>query len=394
MSRMPEAGRWREAVPVALLAAGASGLRQNYLLPIAVLLVLEYGRPIARSLTLRPLRVDTAAVARAGTTAGLLVLFLLSWWAMSLRWTGTFLFPYLGGHFNPEYTFFEPLKRFEELHYLWQNATYCLPIKAVPLFLIAALGSSRVRRTAALHHFVLAAFVGFALLLRAYPEADPPNLGRYYFGFTFAAFLAIALETVTVDRGRARTESVAALALVVTAISLQIYGDREATSQAFDKALTQIQPAIENPPAWMPPERDANYAKLQDAIPAGSPIAVMVDEAGKLDFRRNRIENLDMVGAVSPPPGLPLHEGAEAVADYLVAKGYRYAIVVHADAAKYLYRRDTWQKNLGPGAPLVWQRTAHQYLEAFDTFDDLLKSRVHLADAGSMTAMDLARRAN
>jgi hypothetical protein len=398
---------WRAAVPVALLAAGAAGLRQNYLVPIAVLLVLEYGRPIVRGVTwgsLRALRIDRRAVLSAVYAAALLGLLLAPWWALAWRWCGTFLFPFAHGNFNVEYSFFEPLKPFEELHYVWDNLCYCMPVKAVPLLLIAAIARRNASRRPTVAHLAIAAFVGFAVLLRAYPDSEMHDLGRYYFGFTFASLLAIALETGTGEVGerrgerraveRGKTEHAAALALVVAGLALQIYGDRDATTQAYDKALTQLQPEYETPKPWTPLEPDKVYQSLQDAVPKGAPIAVMVDEPGNFDFARNRIESLDMVGAMAPPPGLPLREGPGAVADYLVSHGYRYAIVVHPDAAGYLYRRDTWERNLAAGTLPVWKRTAFHYLRAFDAFDGLRKSRAHLADAGSMTTLDLSKVVN
>ncbi|HEY5242171.1 MAG TPA: hypothetical protein VIJ22_11920 [Polyangiaceae bacterium] len=386
----------RAGILVGLLAAGACALRQNYLVPVAVLLGLEYGAPIVRTLRFRPIGVDRAPVARAAMAAAALVVFLVPWWAMSLRWCGTFLFPFMQGNFNPTYSFFAPLLPFEKLHYVWTNVCYCLPVKAVPLFLVAALTGATYgprRRTAT--HFAIAAFAGFAMLLQSYPDSDAPNLGRYYFGFTFAALLAIALAVADAagarsPPGRARATRTIGPALVVVAVALQLYGDRDVTMQQFDKSLTALEPAYEKPTPWDPPMPDPTYAVLQAPIPAGERVVVMVDEPGRFDFRRNRIESLDMVGAISPPPGIPLFGSADGVADYLVGEGYRYAIVVHPEASASLYRRDTWEKNASDGLP-VWKRTAHDYLRAFDVFDKLRQTRVHLADVGSMTTLDLTR---
>jgi hypothetical protein len=386
----------RSAIPVALLAAGACALRQNYLAPVAVLLGLEYGAPIVRSIRLRPLGVERRTIARAAIAAAALVAFLTPWWALSFRWCGTFLFPLMKGNFDAGYPLFQPLKPFEELHYIWDNVCYCLPVKAVPLILVAALtGSMHPSRRRTVAHFAVAAFAGFAMLLRSDPDSDASNLGRYYFGFTFPALLAIALAVAdaagrTPRPGRGRAERATGLVLVVAAIALQLYGDREATMKQFDQSLTALEPEYEKPSPWVPPEPDPIYAQLQDAIPAGERVVVMVDEPGRFDFRRNSIESLDIVGAVSPPPGIPLFGNAEDISSYLVSLGYRYAIVVHPDAASHLYRRDTWEKNASDGLP-VWKRTAHHYLQAFNSFDKLRATRVHLADAGSMTALDLTR---
>ena len=117
----------------------------------------------------------------------------------------------------------------------------------------------------------------------------------------------------------------------------------------------------------------------------------MVDNPYRFNHARNRIANLDMVGAVSPRPGLPMTAGGDAVADYFLRHGYRYLVVVAPDAAKQLYRRDHWEKNARVGEE-VWKESAHFYLEAFDAFDALRGSRVHLAEVAGMTTLDLATR--
>ena len=93
----------RAALPVALLAAGACTLRQNYLTTIAALLVVAYSpahppRPAPAPFPRRP------RSARCGTPPSprrCWSLFLSPWWALSWRWCGTFLFPMRKGFYNP-----------------------------------------------------------------------------------------------------------------------------------------------------------------------------------------------------------------------------------------------------------------------------------------------------
>ena len=40
----------------------------------------------------------------------------------------------------------------------------------------------------------------------------------------------------------------------------------------------------------------------------------------------------------------------------------------------------------------VWKQSAHFYLEAFDAFDELRATRVHLAETAGMMTLDLATR--
>jgi hypothetical protein len=390
-----------DAAPVALLAAAACTLRQNFLVPIAVLLTLEFGAPIVRSVRLRPWRIDRGALLRAAVTAGALVALLAPWWALSEEWCRSFLFPVVRGNYNADYGYFKPLEKFEQLRYVWQNVSYCLPVKAVPLFLLAALTAVDRRRSSTLVFFALAAFVGFAVLIPSYPDVDPKNLGRYYFGFTFPALLAIAL-CVGDSAGRratgsraARADRFAGLPLVLLGITLQVYEDRLQMAKEWTDHLNALEPEFQKPTPWTPPTPDPDYARVQDTIPAGAPVVAFVDQVDRFDFRRNRIESLDMIGAMSPRPGMPLFGSADAVAEYLVSLGYHYAIVVHPDSASYLLRRDTWQvQEKAPAEGMeIWRRTARYFLRGFDVLDELRSTRVSLGTTGKMTAIDLTHRA-
>jgi hypothetical protein len=117
----------------------------------------------------------------------------------------------------------------------------------------------------------------------------------------------------------------------------------------------------------------------------------MVDNPSRFDHGRNPVVCLDMIGAISPPPGIPLSAGPEAVAAYLLKQGYRYLVVVHPDVATSLYRRDVWVHHQA-NADRVWRQSAHYYLDAFDDFDALRSTRLHLAEVGGMSTLDLATR--
>ncbi|MGH7437507.1 MAG: hypothetical protein ACRENE_17665, partial [Polyangiaceae bacterium] len=390
----------RPAIPVALLAAGACTLRQNFLVTIAFTLVLAYGRPIAGSLPLRSLHargraaaVDRSAVIDAAWTAGLLSLFLLPWWALSLRWCGTFLFPVSKGFYDAGYAFFPSRSSGDWVRYVGANAFWWDPVKAVPLFLLAAVTIRDPRPRSPLAAITWGAVAGFLGLLLGYSNGHTENQSRYHFGFTFAAVLAVSLAAADLasrraPAGRIRAAQVVSVPLVLMAISLQLFVQRDITAATYRTYFEKVTSALS---LWEVPGRDPDYQKLQDAVPAGAPIATLVDFPSHFDFARNRIACLDMIGAVSPPPGIPLGGGGEAVADYLVGKGYRYVVVIRPGAASDLYRRDVWERQQ-KGEDPIWRASAPFYLEAFDAFDDLRRTRVHLADARDMVTLDLTRR--
>ena len=71
--------------------------------------------------------------------------------------------------------------------------------------------------------------------------------------------------------------------------------------------------------------------KVQQVVPAGSLILARMGQAYFLDFSRNPIWHLDMPGASSLPPGLPLNKNVDAVRAYFRQCGIRYVMYSEID---------------------------------------------------------------
>jgi hypothetical protein len=109
------------------------------------------------------------------------------------------------------------------------------PIKALPLFLVAALGMRQRTPRRPLGALLIGSFAGFVMLVLAYPNATLLDESRYHFGFTFAAILAIGLHASEVasrrsPTARSRAELAVGVPLVIAAFGLQISDDRPARS--------------------------------------------------------------------------------------------------------------------------------------------------------------------
>lgn len=66
------------------------------------------------------------------------------------------------------------------------------------------------------------------------------------------------------------------------------------------------------------------YSDLQKSVPVGATIIARLDRNFLFDFNRNRIYINDAPGDAGLPPGLPLKNGSEAMADYFLAHNIRY----------------------------------------------------------------------
>ena len=381
------------AVLLGLLGAGACTLRHSYLVPVAVFMVVLY-LPNARAALWAAGSERRRLLREIGLAAGLLVLFLLPWAALAWRSNRTLLFPFMTGTYHASYNGFTThATGSERLKSLWLNIGHCHPVTTIPFFLLAGMLIPGRRTRDALPALLWASFVGFVAVVLSVPLATRYDLTRYYYGFSVAAVLATILTALSTP-WRARGGAVrmrAALPLVLTVVAIvgQVQESHGILFRTFDDEVSAIARAGERPSTL--DDQGQSYRQLQASIPAGAPLLVMLDDSYWLDFKRNPINLVDLPGASSPAPGMPLDDD-ENLASYLQKKGYRYLAFVRANASKSLYKRDVWRNHLS-SSEQIWRLTAPFYLSAFDRFDGLAKSRKHLFDDGHMVALDLAQPA-
>jgi hypothetical protein len=127
---------------------------------------------------------------------------------------------------------------------------------------------------------------------------------------------------------------------------------------------------------------------LPSAIPEGAALLAVVDHPACLDFRRNRVINPDILGAVSPPPGMPCREGPEALRAYLRGQGIRYILAVDFNRALRLYRRDFWVGHPRPEPYFeqIWGVHARDFMDAVDA---LAASGAPVRVSGTVRLIDL-----
>ncbi|WP_394844303.1 hypothetical protein LZC95_45530 [Pendulispora brunnea] len=379
----------KTALPLALLAAAACTLRQNYLAVCAVFLVATYlafsfrGKNRIRLLARPELR-------EASLCAALTLAFLLPWLVLSYRSSRTFLFPILPGNYHSEYgAFGAGQDKLAQLKFLWNNATYSEPIRTLPFFILAALLVPDASPRKGSRALFIAAAIGFFAIVRGFPLSDPPNIGRYYYASMLAFVLATGLAA-----GAALPQSIRqgdfrvwiAVGLVIVSSVLQIQETRDWAKSTFGQYLDDIRTALGEP---FSDHRNSAYQRLQQAVPPGAKMLAMLDDPYYLDFGRNAIYLVDLPGAVSPPPGMPLGRGPDALAEYLLNQGIRYYAFVGAKSSISLYRRDTWERQK-VGAELIWRMAAPFYLDMFRLNDELAATRRVLFSEKDTFVVDLA----
>lgn len=382
----------RTTFALAGLVAGATcSLRQNYL-PVALgfvglCLLLRLERPLWPSL-----RRDRAAWLGAvvGGAIGLLPWLLASW-----RSNHTFLYPFMLGTFNPSIQMTPTVwTGWQELQFFLDVVLQPDPIEvAVPLIPILLLVRDR-RRGRPLTALTLASIVGFLLLVHTFTLSDAPTLWRYAFGFVAALTALLALESSRAGGDPPGTAPAVALPAIgrfwiIACVLVQIVTTGKSAARRYARigadvaaaARTHHHPARELVTPLL-------YRRLQGSAPAGTRLAVLLDEPAHLDYARNHVFNLDIPGYASLAPGMPYFRGAEPVAAYFRGLDIRYLAFVRGDQSRYFFRRKFWVARLMFDTE-IWRIMGAYVVDTLDNFDELSTRYRVLFDEDGLVMLDL-----
>jgi hypothetical protein len=150
---------------------------------------------------------------------------------------------------------------------------------------------------------------------------------RYLFPYGLAYFRAVSLvATGAVAYSTMKpARSVTAMALIVGALVLPLVQRPDKVMNFYSGEVNDIDAVLADPYRFHHEDPgDAVYVALQRAVPEHATLLVMLDQPFRLDFKRNRILLWDLAGSVSPPPHLPIDQGPDALARYLLGQGVRY----------------------------------------------------------------------
>ncbi len=373
---------WRGALLVALPAAAACTLRQNYIAVVGIMLL---------ALAVRGPDDLRARLRRFGQVAALTGAALFPWMALSFRSNHTFLFPIFAGYYDRTYAGITAPATWGARFALYREAMFRPePVSTMPFLLLAAPLLMRGGQRRALLGLWAGTIVGFALVSLSLPDVGAYTIVRYSFAFVVACALAIALAAAERLATAPSRRDFIVVGVTVAALLLQLHGALDATYRNVGVARERLSG---RDPNITPLGAEADVvARLQQAVPAGERLLVMIERPYLLDYARNSITHLDQPGACSPPPGIPLAAGGEPVAAYLLANRIRYFAFVRPDKARdQIYNRAHWQRLL-TGKLRVWRITAPSYLATFTTVDELAATRRKLYDDGHLVAVDLAAR--
>jgi hypothetical protein len=370
----------------ALLAAATCALRQNYI-PIAVGMV---GLPSLMPLLGKRSRGQRLAIFREACFVGVILLIALSpWMILGYRSFGSFLLPIQKGFLRPAFAQSPTVVGFKLATRVFKAFTDVERAHYVLLYYVLGLSLPETDERKPLKCFMGVGLVGFVLLADAFSLAHSGEVARYGFGFTGAISLGVIL-TAGVLMQRIATLHVKLVGFASLAVTLMQF-DVYLSSQLVKESLSLFDEQRRRAPQseLTKPGAAAEYEPLQNAVPPGEKLVVMVDEPCFLDYGRNTIYSLDIVGAFAPPPGIPFFRGPEEFANYFTKQGIRYIAFVDPRSSRYLYRRDFWEERFFD-VEEIWRLYTPYFLDIFDTVDELVRTRRVLYEQGGKFVLDLA----
>ena len=324
---------WANALALALVASGACTLRPTNFAAAVLIPAAYYGLRMAREGDARRRWAQEAALAAFFSLA-----LLVPWMVLAYRSCGTPLYPLILGNGAKDYISFEPISAVEKARYFVMASLYPGRLPGLLLALAAGLFVPS-RASLSLRASLAGTAVAAIMLFNALAPADSvDSTDRYLFPFGLAYLLAVSLVAAAALANRAMTpvRSATAVTLVVGALVLQLFQGRNTLALSYFADLYAIDTALAGPPLSHLDPGGGVYAALQRAVPDHATLLVMLDQPFRLDFRRNRILTWDQPGAVSPPPHLPIGQGPDALARYLLGQGVRYVAYCDGPAPEFM----------------------------------------------------------
>jgi hypothetical protein len=391
LDEWPESANVAAATVVIALTTAAIVALKNQLVPaVACTLALSYLFYIRNSGRRRQALAQAAACA---ALVGLLVLpWMLSLWSSS----GTMFYGLLGSgvaRYDLVAELRTPAKTLELLWAAARNRDFLLLVALLPLTLWRVRGISQGRAAALAMAFgnVLAAVV---VVVVTTAPARNPEIGaqRYCFPFLFAAILVLLVKAVESPEygglagfgARPWTHSARAKAVTVLAALLVL-----SYSPWAARSLVQDLRSVDSGLRGTSRQAAGAIRALQESVPPGESLLARLEEPFLLDFSRNPVQVVDHPGMVSPTPGMPIFEGGEALAGYLLESRIRYVAFSYKSEANYSIRR--FRERLKHSHSV--QRAVAAHVFAFnESLQDLGRTRKRIYDDGEMWVLDLAQR--
>jgi hypothetical protein len=378
---LPTSGLLSRAVMIALFASAICALKSTFIPFCGVFLACSY---FCYAMEKNSRRTVITELVCAGV---LTFAFTLPWMISEYQASGTLLYPLLGrgyhqsvyGHSVSPYSGLG-LANLLRLFALVLPDPLFVALVTLGLFYLASRWGSFKGREAVLS-LLVAAVIGDVLVMLA---TRGVNSGRYSYPVVLAAILMLMAE-LGCNRSAAPAEGkfVSYAPLAIGAVALFLVGwSWNPCRLLYVDCLRSIRLGLSNT-SLITNQDIAAYRSLQQSVPANELILTKLDKPFLLDFKRNPAFVVGWVEE-SPPPGMPLFQGSEPLARYLISQKIRYVA--------YSYGAQFWPHRYSDEVVAIlpsWFKALQQTYDFRDNLTKLGGTRKRIYDDGKYFVLDL-----
>ncbi len=236
-------------------------------------------------------------------TGACTIAFLLPWMVLAVIAIGTPLYPLIQGNVRPDYGFVGSLHFDEKVRWALTNLFVFKPVGTIGMLFAAAVLLPGSRRNRVLHAFLLASVIAFCLMIHFFQNfQDPDSIARYYFAFALAFGLTVTLAALS-QAARRTAGVLPAAALVLFAVGYQFVATKDQVLTSATSGVTAFNNILWQRGPSKPHEKAGLYKRIQDSIPPGERVLVMLDHTHLLDGKRNVFLTFDHPCGAGPKPG-------------------------------------------------------------------------------------------
>jgi hypothetical protein len=397
--------RWANVVVLATVATALGTLKSSLLPAMGVMFIVSYGVYLVRT------KEKARAVTELAVLGLLGLAFALPWMLAMKRSSGTLLYPLLGRGYHatawgqvqpPTQVVADRVPQIVFITVTWSSYLAVAVLTGLAVF----RGRKYLGPRAPAVALGVAAMVGGVVTSLA---VGGEGHFRYGFPFYTAAMLAL-LATLLAPRSAGSTAESAnpaqdtppspapgtpvappAPGIVIACVFVVAFVIGNTWNNCvlyYWDFLHNVKLAAQGGTLTTPAQRD-HLRAAQAAVPAGEPLIARVDRPFLLDFARNRVFVPDHPGSASPPPGMPLYQGPDALAQFLLDQHVRYAMYGYGNEAGFTKKQ--WGFLIEPGNPKVLMGLVGKPL--FDYQDNMAalgRTRRRVYDDGQVFVLDLA----
>ena len=376
------------AILIGLVTAALCTLRQNYISAAVGLVAFAY-----LALFLSPGSKPREWVRRGMLTGAFTFAFLLPWMVLAVIAIGTPLYPLIQGNVRPDYGFVGSVNFDEKVRWALSNLFVFKPVVTIGMLFAAAVLLPSTRRNRVLHAFLFASVIAFCLMIHFFQNfQDAESIARYYLAFVLAFGLTVTLAAVS-QAARRTAGVLPAAALVLFAVGHQFVASKDQVLMTATTGVSAFNNLLWQRGPQKPHDDEGLYRRIQDSIPPGERVLVMLDHTHLLDGKRNVLFTFDHPCAAGPKPRPPCFEGPEAMAAYLTQQRIRY-LAYQLGPSSPEYSIPQWIRKrpaeLQPKRRITYyERQAIFELDFFGTLQRLAASRQSVFHEGEVRVLDL-----